>query len=143
MNEKETTLTLAKIPLFHQLSSRQLHNLACIAVPREYPAGTPIVKQGENGIGLFVVIDGAAEAIRTHANGEQIVVNTFGPGDFFGEMALIDEGPRTASVVTTQTTRCLALVRWDFMSLLKTDTEMAVAILSELTRRFRIMLDVS
>lgn len=143
MNEKEIALTLAKIPLFHQLSNRHLSNLARIAALREYPAGTCIVKQGESGIGLFVVIDGAAEAIRAHANGSQVVVNTFGPGDFFGEMALIDEGTRTASVITPQPTRCLALARWDFMSLLKSDNEMTLSILNEMTRRFRMMLEVN
>jgi CRP/FNR family transcriptional regulator, cyclic AMP receptor protein len=140
MNEKEITIALARIPLLHNLNSRQLQNLSRLAVPRDYAAGISIVSQGETGIGLFIIIEGQAAAIRTLADGGRVMVNTFGPGDFFGEMALLDEGARTASVVATTPVRCLVLARWDFMALLKTDNEMAVEILTEMAHRFRTML---
>jgi CRP-like cAMP-binding protein len=143
MNEKDITIRLARIPLFHHLTNRQLQNLAQLAVLRVYPAAVNIVTQGEGGVGLFIIIEGQADAIRTHADGSRVVVNTFKPKDFFGEMALLDEGTRTASVIATEPTRCLVLARWDFMSLLKTDSEMVVDILSEMARRFRTMLEAS
>jgi CRP/FNR family cyclic AMP-dependent transcriptional regulator len=75
------------------------------------------------------------------ADGEKVVVNTFGPTDFFGEIALLDDGPRTASVVTTEPTQCLVLTRWDFHGVLKEDVDMAITILGEMAKRFRIALD--
>ena len=70
------------------------------------------------------------------------MVNTFGPIDFFGELALLDDGLRTASVVATEVTQCLALTRWDFRAVLKEDVDMAITILEEMAQRFRMALDV-
>lgn len=143
MNEKDITLALACVPLFRNLTSRQLQNLAKLTVSREYPAGAYMITQGESGIGLFILVEGQADAVRAHTDGGRIVANTFRPQDYFGELALLDEGTRTASVIATLPTRCLVLARWDFMSLLKNDNEMAVDILGEMARRFRIMLEAS
>lgn len=132
---------LQQVPLFQGLNSRQLKKLAERFVERRYAAGESIVTQGQGGEGFFILAGGKAEAVRTRVDGEQVVVNTFGPGDFFGEMALLDEGLRTATVRATETCACLALTRWDFLSLLKEDAEMAVAVLQELARRFRMALD--
>jgi CRP-like cAMP-binding protein len=65
------------------------------------------------------------------------VLNTFGPTDFFGELALLDEAPRTASVVCTEDTECLVLSQWEFLSELREDAEMGIVILQELVKRFR------
>ncbi len=97
--------------------------------------------QGHGGEGFFIVVSGKAEAIRERSDGTKAVVNTFGPTDFFGELALLDEGIRTASVVTKEDTTCLALTSWDFLGTLKEDAEMAIVILQELARRFRVALD--
>ena len=70
-------------------------------------------------------------------DGEEVVVDTFGPTDFFGELAMLHEGPRTASVVATEETECLALSRWEFLAKLRTDPEMAIALLAELAERFQ------
>lgn len=71
------------------------------------------------------------------ADGSKSVVNTFGPTSYFGELALLDEGQRTATVIATEPTNCLILPRWDFLAALREDPEMAVVILQELARRFR------
>jgi CRP-like cAMP-binding protein len=78
---------------------------------------------------------------RQRSDGEKIAVNTFGPTDFFGELALLDDGLRTASVVASEPTHCLALTRWDFLTALREDAEMSVIILQELAKRFRRALD--
>lgn len=132
---------LARVPLFQGLKARQLERLARRFVPREYPAGHAIVTQGKGGEGFFIIEAGQAQVIRERADGEKVVVNSFGPMDFFGELALLDDGPRTASVITTEPTRCLALTRWDFLAVLREDVEMAITILEELARRFRRALD--
>jgi CRP/FNR family transcriptional regulator, cyclic AMP receptor protein len=143
MNEQEIITIMQTVPLFQSLAHRQLQSLAKLVYEREYPAGETIVKQGEGGVGLFVIISGSAEAVRERSDGSQMVVNTFGTTDFFGELALLDDGQRTASVITTAPTKCLGVVRWDFQSLLRTDAEMAVAVLTEMARRFRQVLEAT
>ena len=139
---EETTRFLAKVPLFQNLKRVQLQSLAKSVVPREYAAGEEIVTQGEGGIGLFVVVSGQAEAIHTRSDGTKVVVNTFGSTDFFGELAVLNDEPRTASVVAQEKTKCLVLTRWELLGKLKVDGEMAVIILQELVKRFQRTLGV-
>jgi CRP-like cAMP-binding protein len=138
---KQTVGFLERVPLFTGLKPRQLEALATRFVERDYAPGTAIVTQGQGGEGFFVIVSGRAEAVRERADGEKIVVNTFGPTDFFGEMALLDDGLRTASVCATEATQCLVLARWDFLAVMREDAEMAVTVLVELARRFRRALD--
>src|SRR5512133_1629614 len=133
---------LAKVPLFQGLKDRQLLRLADRMVERTYMAGDLIVKQGQGGEGFYVVTGGKAEATRERADGEKVLVNVFGPTDFFGELALLDEdGVRTASIRAVEQTTCLILTRWDFLATLRQDADMAVEILQEMARRFRIALN--
>ncbi len=140
-NLKETVTFLEKVSFFGGLKKRQLENLAKRMVNRSYRKGDPIVVQGQGGEGFFIVTSGKAEAVRRRADGDNLVVNEFSMGDFFGELALLDDGPRTATITATEETTCLVLVRWDFLSLLREDADMAVEILLELARRFRTTLD--
>jgi len=139
---KKTVDFLNRVPLFQGLKKRQLERLAEKFVPREYAAGQAIVTQDKGGEGIFIIVSGQAEAIRERADGAKVVVNTFGPTDFFGELTLLDDGLRTASVVATEATQCLALTRWDFHGVLKEDVDMAITILEEMAKRFRMALDV-
>lgn len=139
---KETSTFLAKVPLFRGLKKRQLEKIANQFVPREYATGKMIVTQGEGGEGFFIIMKGSAEVIREQIDGTKAVVNTLGPTDFFGELTLLDDGLRTASVITTDETECLILTRWNFLAVLKEDIDMAIVILEELAKRFRMALDV-
>jgi CRP/FNR family cyclic AMP-dependent transcriptional regulator len=139
---KRTVDFMLRVPLFRGLKKRQLERLAKKFVPRKYAAGEAIVTQDKGGAGFYIIASGKAEAVRQRVDGTQVVVNTFGPTDFFGELALLDDGLRTASVVTTEATECLALTRWDFLGVLKEDVDMAIVILEELAKRFRVALDV-
>ena len=132
---------LSKAPLFQGLKKRQLERLARRFVEREYAADAAIVTQGQGGEGFFIVVSGKADAIRERLDGTKVVVNTFGPSDYFGELALLDDGPRTASVIAVEPTQCLVLTRWDFFGALKEDVDTAISILKELARRFRLALD--
>jgi CRP-like cAMP-binding protein len=138
---QEITEFLAKVPLLNSLKRGQLARLAKVMVTDEYEAGQAIVAQGQSGVGLFVLVSGRAEAVHTRADGTRAVVNIFCSTDFFGELALLAEGPRTASVVAVEPTKCLVLTRWNFLGILRGDAEMAVAILEELAWRFRIALE--
>jgi CRP/FNR family transcriptional regulator len=133
---------LSKVPLFGSLKDKQLGRLADRMVERSYASGDMIVKQGQGGEGFYVVVRGKAEATRERTDGEKILVNHFEAGDFFGELALLDEeGVRTASIVANEPTTCLVLTRWDFLATLRQDADMAVDILQEMARRFRIALN--
>jgi CRP-like cAMP-binding protein len=87
------------------------------------------------------VISGKAQIKRKKSDGSVVDLNIIEPGDFLGEMALLDDGLRTASAVALEPTRCLLLTRWDFMGILKEDADMAIAILQEMAKRFRAALD--
>ncbi len=142
VNLKETVGFLQRVPLFQGLKPHQKELLAKRFVEREYKKDEKIVTQGKGGEGFFIVVQGHAEAFRTRSDGSEVQVNSFGPTDYFGELALLDdEGLRTASVVATELTKCLVLTRWDFLGLLKEDNDMAVSVLVEMGRRFRILLD--
>jgi len=136
----EIVKILDKVPLFQRFDQRQLKYLATQFADRNYEAGQEIVTQGREGIGLFIVVSGHAEAVRERLDGTKLVVNQFGPGDFFGEMALLDDGPRTASVIATEPTECLVLVQWDFFALLREEPNAAITILQSLAQRFRQVL---
>jgi CRP/FNR family transcriptional regulator len=141
-NLKETVGFLQRVALFQGLKNNQKELLAKSFVEREYKAGDKIVTQGKGGEGFFIIVQGHADAYRSRSDGADVLVNSFNATDYFGELALLDEdGLRTASVVTTEATKCLVLTRWDFIGLLKEDNEMAISILVEMTRRFRRLLD--
>ena len=139
---KQQISFLQKVPLFHGLNSHHLEQLSKRMVERVYATGQPIVIQGQGGEGFFIIVAGKADAIRERSDGVKAVVNTFGPTDFFGELALLDDGLRTASVIASEPTQCLVLARWDFLTTLREgDVEMSVIILQELAKRFRRALD--
>ena len=141
MNDDERIVDiLENVPLFATLRKRQLANLARIFIERKCDPGEVIVPQGRDGYGFFIVAEGKAEAVRKKSDGSTAVLNTFGKNDFFGEIALLDNGPRTASVIATEDTHCLILPRENFLGVLRRDGEMAVTIMVELTRRFRARL---
>lgn len=134
---KQTAAFLARVPLFRSLNRGQLESLAKSLVSRDYTAGEEIVTQGKGGIGLFIVVSGKAEATHTRADGTKAVVNTFGPADFFGELAMLNDEPRTATVIAIENTECLVLTRWEFLAKLELDGKMATVILKELAQRFQ------
>jgi CRP-like cAMP-binding protein len=141
-NLKEIVGFLQRVPLFQGLKNNQKELLARRFVERDYAAGDKIVTQGMGGEGFFIIVKGHADAYRSRSDGNEVLVNSFNPTDYFGELALLDEdGLRTASVVTTEPTKCLVLIRWDFIGLLKEDNEMALSVLAEITRRFVRLLD--
>jgi CRP/FNR family cyclic AMP-dependent transcriptional regulator len=142
-DEERVVEIIASVPLFKNLGHRQLHGLARIFVERKCAEGEVLVPQGRDGYGFFVIASGAAKAVRQRSDGTEVTVNTFGPSGFFGEMALLDDGPRTATVIATEPTVCLILPRVNFLGALKRDGEMAVQILVELAKRFRASLDAA
>lgn len=139
---KETADLLAKVPLFENLKRGQLERLAKQFELQAYEAGQAIVTQGEGGTGFYILVSGRAEVIHLRPDGTKTVVNYFGPGEFFGELALLTDGPRTASIIAAEPTQCQVLPRWHFLGQLEGDAKMATAILVELAERFSMALGV-
>jgi CRP/FNR family cyclic AMP-dependent transcriptional regulator len=104
---------LAKAPLFEGLSKDQLSDLAKVTEDLDFAAGKVFCSQGEVGSDFFVLMEGEAEAIR-----DGVKVATFGPGDFFGEVALVEDVPRTATVTAASPVRCFVVHRGRFLRLL-------------------------
>jgi CRP/FNR family cyclic AMP-dependent transcriptional regulator len=133
----EAREALARAPLFSDLKGDVLDTLARSGRVRRFASGELLVKEGEDATTFYVLCDGQAEVVkRLGQEGEQ-VVGHLSEGDFFGEMALLDGFPRSASVRAVGDCECLLLVRWDFLALARTSPEVALAILPVLSRRLR------
>src|SRR5260370_37226603 len=107
---------LKKVPLFSELGKRDLERLAKIMVPRSIKAGETIIKENDQAARFFIVSEGKAEAVRGADSASPHVLGTFGPSDFFVEMALFEGFPRSATGRAVEDSECLAMTRWDFMA---------------------------
>lgn len=128
---------LANAPLFAGFGSAELKRLARDLYPRQYQAGDVILKEGEEAAGFYVVSSGQVEVVKDLGGSKETVLSTLGPGDFFGETALLDGYPRTASIRGLEGGEVLVMTRWDFLAGLKNSPDMAVQILRTLARRLR------
>jgi len=126
---------LARVPLFSGLSAKQLRRVAGLAEEVRYMEGAAVVKEGEDGDSFFVIVEGEAKVVRKDGR----VLNRLLPGDFFGEISLLDGGKRTASVVSETPMRMLMLDRRSFARMLKEEPGIASKMLRELATRLRRM----
>ena len=124
---------LKGLTLFKALSAREVRELDELLHDRSYQKDEVIFDEGDAGLGLFVVLRGRVKASSSHAALQQLAPE-FGPGDFFGELALFEEAERTARAVAMEPTDVLALFRTEFFSLLERDHRIGVKILLELSR---------
>ena len=129
--------TLAQVPLFSQLSRKDLQRLARGTVRRRFDKGSVIVKEGDQAVAFYLISSGRAEVIKGAEGSKPRVLSTLGPGDFFGEMALLDGYLRSASVRTLEESECLVLSRWDFLAEVRSSPSIAVQMLPVLSRRLR------
>ncbi|OFX12784.1 MAG: hypothetical protein A2V59_03685 [Armatimonadetes bacterium RBG_19FT_COMBO_69_19] len=123
---------LRKVPIFKGLPAKELEFIARSVKERVYEPAAVIVKQGDPGVGFFMIMEG-----RVDVGHDGHKIREMGPGEFFGEMALMEERIRTATVTAKERTRCLQLVRWDFRALLKENPELAVRMLEVVVKRIR------
>ena len=128
---------LEKVPIFSGLDRKHIKQLSRIMVPRTFKTGDVIIKEGDQGAGVFVVTSGKVEVVRGASGGKLQVLNTLGPGDFFGEMALFEGFPRSATVRCLEDTELLVMTRWDFRAELSSHSEIALAVLEAVVRRLR------
>ena len=132
LTQDRRTELLAACPLFGGVTGDDLTAIADRSLEVDFPPDHVIARQGEIGTGFFVIVEGAVRVVR---DGEELA--RLGPGDFFGEMSVIDGLPRVAQVVTTAETRCLALASWEFERLILDHPTIGLAILRGLSARLR------
>ena len=123
---------LSRIPMFAACSQRELQTVARAVREVEHKTGTVIAREGEPGIGLFVITDGSASV--TIGGSKK---GTLGVGEFFGEIALLDGGPRTATVTADTDVKLLGLTEWVFRGLLQEHPSIAVKTLQAMAARLR------
>jgi CRP-like cAMP-binding protein len=127
---------LKHVRLFEDLDRKSLEAIANAAVEQSYTAGQDIVRQGDTGVGAFILKSGRVEAVQDRA-GHQHRLAELKTGDVFGEMALLDEFPRSATVRAVEPTTCLGIQRWHFRGILESHPQIALALLPVLTKRLR------
>lgn len=127
----------AAVPLFRRMSARQRSRLARFATTRRYQPGDIILREGDTGMALYVILTGAARITRESHAGDAVSLAEIGPTDFFGEMGLLDDVVRSATITASAPTECALLGRWDFQRELRDDPAIALALLPMLTERIR------
>jgi CRP-like cAMP-binding protein len=128
----EVDQTLEKIPLFSGIKPKELKKLGKRMTERSFNEGDEITREGESGIGFFVIEEGNATV---SIGGE--IVRTLGPGAHFGEIALIDSGPRSATIIASTDLRCRGMSAWEFRPFVEEHPEVAWALLETLVGRLR------
>ncbi len=128
---------LTKVPLFHGLKESQLIKIARRCRERDYETDEIIIEQGKVGVGLFIVVRGEVRVVRKNSEGEDVELDRLKRTDFFGEMSLLDDAPRSATVIAMEPVKCLALAKLDLLDELTEDGEMGVVMLKTLAKRYR------
>ena len=131
LTQDRRTELIGGCPLFRGIDATGLAAVASAAIEVEFPADRVIAREGEIGTGFFVVIEGLVRV----TNGT--VVARLGPGEFFGELSVLDGGPRVAQVAAERPTRCLALASWDFERVLRDEPGVALSVLRVVAGRLR------
>jgi CRP-like cAMP-binding protein len=124
--------TLARVPLFQDLPRKSLDRIAKTIRTRNFKAGDTIFKEGEEGVGFFIISKGKVEVTRAGTH-----LATQGPDGFFGEMALLDNHRRSATVKALEDTECLAIMRSDFLAEVRNNPDLAIEMLAVMSKRIR------
>jgi CRP/FNR family cyclic AMP-dependent transcriptional regulator len=132
VSTREVTQQLGKVPLFSGLSQRELDAIVRAAKEVEHQPGHVIAREGDRGIGFFLVLEGEARVSR---GGKGLA--KLKPGDFFGEVSLLDRGPRTATVTATTPIRLLGVTAWVFRGILTEHPSIAMKLLEVVAGRLR------
>lgn len=124
---------LARVPIFANCTPSEIQAIVAVAQESDFQTGQIIVTQGTPGQAFYLILSGRVEIIRDNQS-----LGAFGPGDFFGEMSLLDQAPRSATIRALEPTVCLMLSSWDFKALLEQHPTIAVKLLEILSRRLRV-----
>jgi CRP/FNR family transcriptional regulator, cyclic AMP receptor protein len=123
---------LGGVPLFAGLGKRDLQRIFNTAKPTEHAAGEVVLTEGQSGVGFHLIVGGEVKVI---TNGRTVA--RLGPGEFFGEMALVDDSPRMATIVAESDVSTIVISKWDFRALVKEHPELAWRLIEHLVFRVR------
>src|SRR2546423_10048559 len=133
----ETVALLSRVPVFESLGRDELGRVAEVAVPRQFAAGEVVFRENDESDTCYIVRQGHARAVRTNQDGRTITLASFGPGDFFGELAMFDSERRSATVEAVDDVEALALLGPDMRRLLNSHADLAVKLVTAMGRRLR------
>ena len=137
IQKQEALESLRSIPLFSRVNITDLEKIASLLIERKLPRGSRVVEEGLPGDYMYVIREGRAKVTKASSDGREKIMNLLDRGAFFGDMALLSGEVRSASVETLEDSRLLALSRRDFVSLLRSSSDLALAVIEELTNRLR------
>src|SRR6202165_3823959 len=132
-----STAVLKAVPLFSSFPEDQLRMLAGVVTRKSATRSTTVMAGGEATDSLYIVLSGRLKVMMSDAEGKEVILCILGPGEFFGEMGLIDDSPRSASVVAMEACELLCIAKRDFKRCLAENFEMAMAVMRGLVRRLR------
>jgi len=135
--EQSAVELLRSVPLFADLEEGELERFSHVAVPRSFPAGTRVFHEGDSSDACYIVSEGSFRVTREHSDGRAITLATLGPGEIFGELAMLDGDKRSASAESITDGTLLALPANDVRSLLARNPEIALKLVAGLVRRLR------
>jgi CRP/FNR family transcriptional regulator, cyclic AMP receptor protein len=135
--EQTAVELLRSVPLFADLEEGELERFSQVAVPRSFPAGTRVFHEGDSSDACYIVSEGSFRVTREHSDGRAITLATLGPGEIFGELAMLDGDTRSASAESITDGTLLALPANDVRSLLGRNPEIALKLVAGLVRRLR------
>ncbi|MGA3287190.1 MAG: Crp/Fnr family transcriptional regulator [Bacteroidota bacterium] len=128
---------LRNVPIFAELEEKDLLRVVKLGTSQKYKKGNIVVLEQESGAALFVIITGKVKVVRMDEDGREVILSMFGPGEFFGEMSLLDGLARSASVVATVKSELFMIHRRDFLELLNEFPTVTISLLAELAMRLR------
>jgi CRP/FNR family cyclic AMP-dependent transcriptional regulator len=132
-----STAVLKAVPLFASVPEEQLRLMATVVTRRSAPRANTIMAAGDPTDSLYIVLSGRLKVMMSDSDGKEVILSILGPGEFFGEMGLIDDEPRSASVVTLEPCELLSIAKRDFRKCLAENFEMSMAVMRGLVRRLR------
>jgi len=128
---------LATVPLFNGLDRSELEKFAEVTREKSYPKGSVILFEDDPGDSLFVVREGRVKVVLIGEDGREVILGVLGVGEYFGELSLIDDRPRSAHVIAMEDSNLLVLRREDFRKRVESSPSVAWSLLTELSRRLR------
>jgi len=132
-----STAVLKAVPLFASFPEDQLRMLTSVVTRKSLPRSSTVMASGDATDSLYIVLSGRLKVMMSDAEGKEVILSILGPGEFFGEMGLIDDAPRSASVVSIEACELLSIAKRDFKKCLAENFEMAQAVMRGLVRRLR------
>jgi CRP/FNR family transcriptional regulator, cyclic AMP receptor protein len=128
---------LRTVPIFSELADSDISSLAKLSSRRRYPKDTVVFFENEEGDSFFMILEGRIKVTILGDDGREVILSMLGPGDFFGEMALLDNEPRSATAIAVEETELLSLHRTDFQTVLTDNRSITTALIKILTGRLR------